>query len=336
MGYYLLTASLVPILISLGGESLYWPIAVLASPLLISAAQDGVQIRFRRWGLILWGFAIVVISIAWLPRFAFLRSWPTYFSQVLLAALVIRAFRRKASGDREMAGLFAAYFVVRWQQALQLLHLPGSFLNYYLVIGGWRWSTLSMFITILGAMTVGLFYQRSGSRPAREVAHGRGTGGRPRRAAGSDFGRDACNSGLHPGSRISPFSQVGGDFFQILPVTSNSVLVALGDVSGKGVPAAMTVSQLVGILRFAAETSSSPKIILAALNRSLCGRGAGGFTTCLVLRADSDGTLTMANAGHWRPIITAKSLAWKTVSRSASNSARAVLKQRSRFRPGRI
>jgi hypothetical protein len=50
MGYYLLTASLVPILISLGGESLHWPIAVLASPLLISAAQDGMQIRFRRWG----------------------------------------------------------------------------------------------------------------------------------------------------------------------------------------------------------------------------------------------------------------------------------------------
>jgi hypothetical protein len=85
-------------------------------------------------GLILWGFAIVVISIAWLPRFAFLRNWPTDLSQVLLAALVIRAFRRKASGDREMAGIFAAYFVVRWQQALQIIHLPGSFLNYYISI----------------------------------------------------------------------------------------------------------------------------------------------------------------------------------------------------------
>jgi hypothetical protein len=204
MGYYLLTASLVPILISLGGESLHWPIAVLASPLLISAAQDGMQIRFRRWGLILWGFAIVVISIAWLPRFAFLRSWPTDFSQVLLAALVIRAFRRKASGDREMAGLFAAYFVVRWQQTLQILHLPGSFLNYYLVVGGWRWSILGTFITMLGAMTVGLFIRdlvrdrREKLRMAAEMEAARAV------PAGSDFGKDACNSRLHTGSRLSP------------------------------------------------------------------------------------------------------------------------------------
>jgi hypothetical protein len=257
-------------------------------------------------GLILWGFAIVVISIAWLPRFAFLRSWPTDLSQVLLAALVIRAFRRKASGDREMAGIFAAYFVVRWQQALQIIHLPGSFLNYYIVVGGWRWSCLSMFITMLGAMTVGLFIRdlvrdrREKLRMAAEAA----------RAVQQVLisGQMPAIPGFTLEAVYRPFSQVGGDFFQILPVASNSVLVALGDVSGKGVPAAMTVSHLVGILRFAAETSSSPKVILAALNRSLCGRGSGGFTTCLVLRADSDGTLTVANAGHLAPYLNGKEL----------------------------
>jgi hypothetical protein len=270
-----------------------------------------MQIRFRRWGLILWGFAIVVISIAWLPRFAFLRSWPTDFSQVLLAVLVIRAFRRKASGDREMAGLFAAYFVVRWQQTLQILHLPGSFLNYYLVVGGWRWSILGTFITMLGAMTVGLFI-RDLVRDRREKL---------RMAAEMEAARAVQQVLISekmpaiPGFTLEavyrPFSQVGGDFFQILPVACNSVLVALGDVSGKGVPAAMTVSHLVGILRFAAETSSSPKVILAALNRSLCDRGAGGFTTCLVLRADSDGTFTVANAGHLAPYLNGKELSRK-------------------------
>jgi serine phosphatase RsbU (regulator of sigma subunit) len=105
-----------------------------------------------------------------------------------------------------------------------------------------------------------------------------------------------------------PFSEVGGDFFQILPLPGNSVLAAVGDVSGKGVPAAMTVSHLVGILRFAAETSSSPEIILAALNRSLCDRGGQGFTTCLVLRCDHDGTLTVANAGHIAPFLNGKEI----------------------------
>jgi hypothetical protein len=45
MGFYLLLASAVPILTSIGGNWLYWPLIVLASPLLISAAQGGMRIR---------------------------------------------------------------------------------------------------------------------------------------------------------------------------------------------------------------------------------------------------------------------------------------------------
>jgi len=48
---------------------------------------------------------------------------------------------------------------------------------------------------------------------------------------------------------------------------------------------------------------TSPAQILAGLNRRLSGRGNGGFTTCLILRADSDGTLTIANAGHLAPYV---------------------------------
>jgi len=234
MGYYLLIASVVPILISIGGDWLHWPLIVLASPLLISAAQDGMRIRFRRLGLILWGFAIVVILIAWLPRFAFLRSWPTDLSQVLLAALVIRAFRRNASGDREMACLFAAYFVVRWlasDEALRTLHLRHSAANYYFLVGGWRWSPLSMFITTLGAMTVGLFI--------RDLVRDRHE--KLRMAAELEAARAVQQVLISekmpaiPGFTLEavyrPFSQVGGDFFQILPVTCNSVLVALARIS---------------------------------------------------------------------------------------------------------
>jgi serine phosphatase RsbU (regulator of sigma subunit) len=108
-----------------------------------------------------------------------------------------------------------------------------------------------------------------------------------------------------PGFRIEsvykPAGQVGGDFFQILPLHAGGALVAIGDVSGKGMPAAMMVSLLVGRLQALAEATNSPAEILRGLNRGLHARSAGGFTTCLILRADPDGTLTISNAGHIPP-----------------------------------
>lgn len=104
-----------------------------------------------------------------------------------------------------------------------------------------------------------------------------------------------------------PFGEVGGDFFQVLPVAdgphAGSVLVIIGDVSGKGLPAAMTVSLLVGTVRTLAHYTQSPGEILIAMNERMAGRNSGEFTTCLVLRADSDGVVTIANAGHIAPFL---------------------------------
>ncbi len=102
-------------------------------------------------------------------------------------------------------------------------------------------------------------------------------------------------------SVYKPAGQVGGDFFQILPIAQGAVLLVVGDVSGKGMPAAMTVALIVGSARTLAESTESPGEILAGLNRRLCGRPSGGFTTCLVLRVDPGGRITMANAGHLAP-----------------------------------
>ncbi len=98
-----------------------------------------------------------------------------------------------------------------------------------------------------------------------------------------------------------PAQQVGGDFFQIIPVQEGTV-IAIGDVSGKGLPAAMNVALIVGTLRTIAEQTSSPALILAGLNRRLLGRG-GGFTTCLVLHILTTGEVTLANAGHLNPYL---------------------------------
>jgi hypothetical protein len=110
-------------------------------------------------------------------------------------------------------------------------------------------------------------------------------------------------------SVYKPAGQVGGDFFQILSTRNGGVLAVIGDVSGKGMPAAMTVSLLVGTVRTLAHYTQSPGEILAAMNQRMLARSGGGFTTCLVLRADANGTLTVANAGHISPYLAGKELA---------------------------
>jgi hypothetical protein len=112
--------------------------------------------------------------------------------------------------------------------------------------------------------------------------------------------------GFAVNSEYQPAQQVGGDFFQIIPLQNGGVLAVIGDVSGKGTPAAMTVSLLVGTLRTLAHYTQSPNEILASLNDRMWGRSQGGFTTCLVLRADADGTVTVADAGHLAPYLSGK------------------------------
>ncbi|HLI75954.1 MAG TPA: SpoIIE family protein phosphatase, partial [Acidobacteriaceae bacterium] len=109
--------------------------------------------------------------------------------------------------------------------------------------------------------------------------------------------------GLSIGTAYHPAQEVGGDFFQILPLDTGATLIVIGDVAGKGLPAALQVSLAVGTLRALAEGSHSPAAILAGLNRSLQGRSAG-FTTCLALHFSTDRTvLTFANAGHIAPYV---------------------------------
>ena len=109
-------------------------------------------------------------------------------------------------------------------------------------------------------------------------------------------------------SAYKPAQQFGGDFFQVIAQPDNSALIILGDVSGKGLTAAMTVSLVVGTLRTLAETNNDPVVILAGLNRRLHGRLRHGFATCLVLNLDAAGNCTLANAGHLAPFLDAHEL----------------------------
>jgi phosphoserine phosphatase RsbU/P len=109
-------------------------------------------------------------------------------------------------------------------------------------------------------------------------------------------------------SAYLPVNGVGGDFFQVLPLRDDSLLIVVGDVSGKGLQAAMNASTLVGALRN--ELSHDPATVLNHLNHVMLGAASGvgagpnavaSFATCLCARVYTDGTITIANAGHLSP-----------------------------------
>jgi hypothetical protein len=109
-------------------------------------------------------------------------------------------------------------------------------------------------------------------------------------------------------SVYQPDQQVGGDFFQVIPDGRGGLLVVVGDVAGKGLPAAMLVSVLVGAIRTAASYTSEPHEILSQLNDRLIGRTEGGFSTALAAHISADGTVSIASAGHLFPYVDGREL----------------------------
>jgi hypothetical protein len=98
-----------------------------------------------------------------------------------------------------------------------------------------------------------------------------------------------------------PAAEVGGDFYQVLEQRDGSALILVGDVSGKGLKAAMNGVLTIGTARALASEQLSPGMLLTRLNAELVGSQDGGFITCLCAHITRDGTATFANAGHLSP-----------------------------------
>jgi len=98
-----------------------------------------------------------------------------------------------------------------------------------------------------------------------------------------------------------PAKEVGGDFYRVVPLEDGSLLVVVGDVSGKGLDAAMLVAAILGSL--ANETHRNPASLLGYLNKAVAGRTGGGFITACCARFYPDGQAVIANAGHISPYL---------------------------------
>jgi GAF domain-containing protein len=112
-------------------------------------------------------------------------------------------------------------------------------------------------------------------------------------------GARRATPGFQVDSVYLPASEVGGDFFYVQPAPDGSLLAIVGDVSGKGLTAAMRVAMILGVLR--RETSHDPAEILFRLNNALVAQGQLGFATACCIRIALNGEFTFANAGHIAP-----------------------------------
>jgi uncharacterized membrane protein YqjE len=98
-----------------------------------------------------------------------------------------------------------------------------------------------------------------------------------------------------------PALEVGGDFYQVLPQSDGSIMVVIGDVSGKGLKAAMTGAFTIGALHALAAEIQDPPTLLSRLNREILRGQERGFVTCLCLKLYCDGQMIISNAGHLSP-----------------------------------
>ena len=106
-------------------------------------------------------------------------------------------------------------------------------------------------------------------------------------------------------AHYTPALEVGGDFYDFIHLDKERTGIVIGDVSGKGVPAALYMAKLGSDMRTLAFTERSPSSALAKLNDLLAERSRRGmFATLLYLELNTfSGEITVCNAGHLPPII---------------------------------
>ena len=99
--------------------------------------------------------------------------------------------------------------------------------------------------------------------------------------------------------------EVGGDLYDYIEIDANHVAVLIGDVSGKGVPAAMFMMKTITSFRDFAAPDKKPSEILKEVNASIFkGNKKSMFVTCFLAIIDkSNGKVVFANAGHNPPIV---------------------------------
>lgn len=99
---------------------------------------------------------------------------------------------------------------------------------------------------------------------------------------------------------MSPARHVGGDLYQFVDYGQERIGIAVGDVSGKGVPAALFMAKTISELKFQTKDTISPSLILSKLNDSLCLESKAGFfvTVSYAVIDEKERKITLSDGGH--------------------------------------
>lgn len=227
-------------------------------------------------------------------------SIASYLPYWFIAALVLSALARYAWRERRQAALAACALLIVYTHTsswggIQKLALP-RFAQYD--TGGWISLNLvwHLFFTTVFAFAITVMLVQRLLRDREEKLQ----------LAGELEAARTVQQMLLPSANVPgieavywPAREVGGDFWQALPLADGGLLLVVGDVSGKGLRAAMVVSLVLGVVR--TQRESSPETLLAHLNSAVLAAPPGGFITCCAARFARDGSVTVANAGHCPP-----------------------------------
>src|SRR5512141_2048311 len=107
------------------------------------------------------------------------------------------------------------------------------------------------------------------------------------------------------GAVLEPAREVGGDLYGVCAAAPDRLVLFLGDVSGKGLPASMFMVRAISLARLLAREIPEPERIQARLNDELAADNPSGmFVTFLCgVYSPNSGRLSLANAGHCRPLL---------------------------------
>lgn len=95
-----------------------------------------------------------------------------------------------------------------------------------------------------------------------------------------------------------PAREVGGDFYQVLPQSDGSIIAVIGDVSGKGLGAAMSGAFAIGALLALTAEITDPPQLLNRLNSEVLRGKDNEFITCLCIKLCPNGQMISSSAGH--------------------------------------
>ncbi|MFN7988436.1 MAG: fused response regulator/phosphatase [Thermoanaerobaculia bacterium] len=115
----------------------------------------------------------------------------------------------------------------------------------------------------------------------------------------------AEGSGLDLHAVLEPAQHVGGDLYLALRTAPDRLFLAVGDVSGKGIPASLFMAVTMTLLRSLAREHAAPEVVLARLNEELAATNRGQlFVTLICTVFDlASGKVHVANAGHPSPVL---------------------------------